>query len=69
MAILRVYLMQNWFGYSDPAIEESLYETTIPRQFAVLSLERISDETTVLNFRLLLEKKHLAGGILEVING
>jgi IS5 family transposase len=51
MAMLRVHLMQNWFGYSDPAMEESLYETTILRQFAWLRLERIPDETTILNFR------------------
>ncbi len=38
MAMLRVHLMQNWFGYSDPAMEEALYETTILRQFAGLSL-------------------------------
>ncbi len=33
MAMLRVHLIQNWFGYSDPAMEEALYETTILRQF------------------------------------
>lgn len=60
--------MQNWFGYSDPAMEESLYETTILRPFAGLSLERIPDETTILNFRRLLEKHDLAAGILGVIN-
>ena len=69
MAMLRVHLMQNWFGYSDPAMEEALYETTILRQFAGLSLERIPDETTILNFRRLLEKHELAVGILAVING
>ncbi len=69
MAMLRVHLMQNWFGYSDPAMEEALYETTILRQFAGLSLERIPDETTILNFRRLLEKHELATGILVVING
>jgi len=69
MAMLRVHLMQNWFGYSDPAMEEALYETTILRQFAGLSLERIPDETTILNFRRLLEKNDLAAGILGVING
>jgi len=68
MAMLRVHLMQNWFGYSDPAMEEALYETTILRQFAGLSLERIPDETTILNFRRLLEKHELAAGILAVIN-
>src|SRR5574337_192580 len=67
--MLRIHLMQNWFGYSDPAMEEALYETTILRQFAGLSLERIPDETTILNFRRLLEKHELAAGILGVING
>ncbi|OZY34768.1 IS5/IS1182 family transposase [Pseudomonas lundensis] len=69
MAMLRAHLMQNWFGYSDPAMEEALYETTILRQFAGLRLERIPDETTILNFRRLLEKHELAAGILAVING
>ncbi|MDQ0668336.1 IS5 family transposase [Pseudomonas sp. W2I6] len=69
MAMLRIHLMQNWFGYSDPAMEEALYETTILRQFAGLSLEHIPDETTILNFRRLLEKHELASGILAVING
>ncbi|MEG1814616.1 IS5 family transposase [Pseudomonas sp.] len=69
MAMLRVHLMQNWFGYSDPAMGEALYETTILRQFAGLSLERIPDETTILNFRRLLEKHELVAGILAVING
>lgn len=69
MTMLRVHLMQNWFGYSDPAMEEALYETTILRQFAGLNLERIPNETTILNFRRLLEKHELAAGILAVING
>ncbi len=69
MAMLRVHLTQNWFGCSDPAMEEALYEATILRQFAELSLKRIPDETTILNFRRLLEKLELAAGILGVING
>jgi len=44
MAMLRVHLMQNWFGYSDPAMEESLYEATILRQFAGLHLDWIADD-------------------------
>jgi len=68
-AMLRVHLMQNWFGYSDPAMEEALYEMPLLRQFAGLGLERLPDETTILNFRRLLEKHALAGGMLEVING
>lgn len=29
MTMLRLHLMRNWFGYSDPAMENALYETTI----------------------------------------
>ncbi len=40
-------------------MEEALYETTILRQFAGLGLERIPDETTILNFRRLLQHLEL----------
>ncbi|SDH85031.1 transposase, IS5 family [Pseudomonas panipatensis] len=43
--------------------------TTILCQFAGLSMERISDETTVLNLRRFLEKHGLAAGIFGVSNG
>ena len=69
MAMLRVHLMPNWFGSSYPAMKEALYETTILRQFSGLHLDRIPDETTILNFRRLLEKHELADWILQVING
>ncbi|KAF4560177.1 transposase [Pseudomonas sp. CES] len=62
MAMLRVHLLQNWLGYSDPAMEEALYETTILRQFSGLSLERIPDETTILNLRRLLENMSWRAG-------
>ena len=67
--MLRIHFMQQWFTLSDPAMEEALYETTILRQFSGLHLDRIPDETTILNFRRLLEKHELAAGILQVING
>ena len=65
--MLRVHLMQNWFGYSDPTMEQALHETTILCQFAELSMERIPDETTIFNFRRLLGKHELAAGILGVM--
>lgn len=68
MAMLRVHLMQNWFGYSDPAMEETLYETTILRQFSGLHLDRIPDETTILNFRRLLEKHELVAGTFHAFH-
>lgn len=67
--MLRVHLMQNWFGLSDPATEEALYEITPMRTFAHLSATKpIPDETTILNFRHLLEENDLAPEILRRVN-
>ena len=68
--MLRVHLMQNWFGYSDPAMEEALYEIAPVRQFAGVSLTRgtVPDETTILNFRHLLERHQLAEQIFAEVN-
>src|SRR5450631_2708583 len=67
--MLRVHLMQNWFALSDPAMEEALYEIASMRVFASLSLTRpIPDETTILNFRHLLEENDLAPEILRRVN-
>ena len=67
--MLRVHLMQNWFALSDPAMEEALYEITPMRVFAGLSLTKaIPDETTILNFRHLLEEYELAPEILSRVN-
>jgi IS5 family transposase len=68
-AMLRVHLMQNWFALSDPAMEEALYEIASLRNFAGLKLnEPIPDETTILNFRHLLEEHELAEDILKEVN-
>ena len=68
-SMLRVHLMQNWFALSDPAMEEALYEIASLRAFAHLSLnEPIPDETTILNFRHLLEANDLAEDILKAVN-
>ena len=67
--MLRVHLMQQWFGYSDPAMEEALYDVAPLRRFAGLSLSRgsVPDETTILNFRRLLETHGLAAKMLSAI--
>jgi transposase, IS5 family len=67
--MLRVHLMQNWFALSDPAMEEALYEIASLRSFAGLKLsEAIPDETTILNFRHMLEEFDLAEDILKQVN-
>lgn len=68
-SMLRVHLMQNWFALSDPAMEEALYEIASLRNFSGLKLsEPIPDETTILNFRHLLEEYDLAEDILKQVN-
>jgi transposase, IS5 family len=68
-SMLRVHLMQNWFALSDPAMEEALYEIASLRNFAGLKLsEPIPDETTILNFRHMLEDYDLAEDILKQVN-
>lgn len=56
--MLRVYFLQNWYALSDPMAEEMLYDSEAMRRFAGIELgdDRIPDETTVLNFRHLLER-------------
>ena len=34
--MLRIHFMQQWFGLSDPAMEEALHDTPIFRNFAQL---------------------------------
>jgi len=68
-SMLRIHVLQNWFGLSDPAMEEALYEIVPMRQFAQLPLTgALPDETTVLNFRRLLETHQLAPRLLEAVN-
>jgi IS5 family transposase len=56
--MLRVYFLQQWFALSDPAAEDALYESAVLRRFAGIDLGRAPapDETTILNFRHLLEE-------------
>jgi IS5 family transposase len=67
--MLRIHLMQNWFGLSDPAMEEALYENLAIRHFANLSSqETLPDESTILRFRHLLQKHELAPKLFAAIN-
>ena len=71
MAMLRIYCLQLWYNLSDPAMEDWLYAVTPARQFAGLELgvDAIPDETTILNFRHLLERHDLQEKIFELIKG
>ena len=70
-SMLRIHCLQQWYGLSDPAMEEALYEIASMRRFAGLSLTNggVPDETTILNFRHLLERHDLARRIFEAVKG
>jgi IS5 family transposase len=68
--MLRIYFLQHWFNLSDPAAEEALYDSPALRRFAGVDLGRAAapDETTILNFRHLLERHDLCGAMLDAVN-
>ena len=67
--MLRIHCVQLFYNLSDPGMEDPLYEAESVRRFVGLSLsEALPDETTILNFRHLLERHGLGKGLLEEIN-
>jgi len=68
--MLRIHYLQQWFGLSDPAMEEALHDVPLYREFTRLdgAMARLPDETTILRFRHLLEKHDLAVDMLRVVN-
>ena len=68
-AMLRVHCVHLFYNLSDPGMEDLLYESDPVRRFAGLKLSGpLPDETTILNFRHLLERHKLGQGLLEEIN-
>ncbi len=69
-SMLRIYFLQQWFNLSDPAAEDSLYDIESMRRFAGIDLgdQAVPDETTILNFRRLLECHRLTEAIFQEVN-
>jgi IS5 family transposase len=68
--MLRIHFMQQWFGLSDPAMEEALHDVPLYREFAGLDagVTRMPDESTILRFRHLLEANDLSIQLMAAIN-
>jgi IS5 family transposase len=67
--MLRIHCVQLFYNLSDPAMEDMLYEIESVRRFVGLKLAGpIPDETTILNFRHLLERHRLGTKLFEAIN-
>src|SRR5712672_2891190 len=67
--MLRIYVLQQWFNLSDPAVEEALYDSLAMRRFVDIDLGRepVPDETTVCRFRHLLEAHDLGQQLFDEV--
>ncbi|NOZ36481.1 MAG: IS5 family transposase, partial [Gammaproteobacteria bacterium] len=68
--MLRIHFLQHWFELSDPSAEEALYDSRAMRQFVGIDLgkELVPDETTILNFRHLMERYNLGDEMFRLVN-
>ena len=67
--MLRVHCVPLCYNLSDPGMEDLLYEAESVRRFVGLKLSgALPDETTILNFRHLLEQHNLGPSLLGEIN-
>jgi len=59
--MLKIYFLQQWFNLSDPEAEDQIYDRGSFQKFLGIDLlaDRVPDETTILNFRHLLEEHEL----------
>ena len=68
--MLRLHFLQHWFNLSARAAEEALYDSLSMRRFVGIDLGRepVPDETTILNFRHLLERHNLGKLLFDRVN-
>lgn len=68
LAMLKIHLLQVIYNLSDPGMEDHLYDVASMRKFVGLDIDRIPDETTLLNFRHFLERHGLGEKLFAEIN-
>ena len=59
--MLRIQFLAQWFGLSDFALDETLHDVALYRDFLGLDVgsTHIPDETTILRFRRLMERYNI----------
>lgn len=64
--MLRIHLLQQFSGHSDPAMEEALHDIPLHREFAHLDagIALLPDKSTILRFRHLLDEHGLGQQIV-----
>ncbi|OIP81464.1 IS5/IS1182 family transposase [Candidatus Kaiserbacteria bacterium CG_4_8_14_3_um_filter_38_9] len=68
--MLQIYFLQQWFNLSDPGVEDMIYDRASFQKFLGIDLlaDRVPDETTILNFRHLLEEHQLQVRFFDIVN-
>jgi transposase, IS5 family len=69
LVLLKVLLLQGWYGLSDPGMEEALADRLSFRRFIGLGLEdAVPDHSTISRFRTLLMQRGLADRVFAEVN-
>lgn len=68
--LLKPHCLQLWYNLSDPGVEDAVHDRLSFQRFLGFDPlnERVPDETTVLNFRRLLESHQLSERIFSNVN-
>lgn len=68
--LLRLHCLQLWYNLSDPGLEDAVHDRLSFQRFLNLDplTQKVPDETTVLNFRRLLESHGLAERLFAKVN-
>lgn len=69
VAMFKALLLQQWYGLSDPGLEESLLDRLSFRRFCGFSLDDATpDETTFVRFRAALAAQGLSQDLFDEVN-
>lgn len=69
LVLLKVLLLESWYGLSDPGMEEALADRLSFRRFVGLGLEEaVPDHTTISRFRSLLAERGLADRVFGEVS-
>ena len=69
VVLLKCLLLQQWYGLSDPGLEEALFDRLSFRRFAGPSLDdTVPDHSTLSRFRQELSRHGLEERLLDAVN-
>jgi transposase, IS5 family len=69
-SMLRIYFLQHWLNFSDPAVKGAIFDSSMLRQFVGIDLGRepVPDVTTICKIRDLMERHILGDQLFQLVN-